>query len=65
MVSWADGEVLKLIELWSEESIQVMLEGSKRNCDVFNKISLELESAGFQMTGEPCNCKIRKLKLGR
>ena len=30
---------------------------------MFNKISLELQSAGFQKTGVQCNCKIRKLKL--
>ena len=30
---------LKLIEVWGEESVQAMLEGSKRNRDVFNKIA--------------------------
>ena len=29
MASWTDDETLKLVEVWSEESIQTMLEGSK------------------------------------
>ena len=33
MTSWTDEETFKLIELWSEDSIQVMLEGSRRNRD--------------------------------
>ena len=35
MTSWTDEETFKLIELWSEDSIQVMLEGSRRNRDEY------------------------------
>ena len=48
MASWTDEETLKLIEVCGEESIQAMLEGSKRNRDVFNKIAREMEAAGYE-----------------
>ena len=31
MALWEDGETLKLLKLWSEESVQALLEGSVRN----------------------------------
>ena len=39
--------MMKLIELWNEDSIQAQLEGSKRNAIVFNKIARDMEAAGF------------------
>ena len=54
---------MKLIEIWGEDSVQALLEGSKRNKDVFNKISRKMEAAGYEKTAEQCNSKIRKLKL--
>ena len=33
MMRWMDEETFKVIELWSEDSIQVMFEGSRRNRD--------------------------------
>ena len=44
---WCNEEIMKLIELWSEDSIQAQLEGSKRNAIVFNKIVRDMEAAGF------------------
>ena len=61
--SWTDEETCKLIEIWGDGSIQVMLEGCKRNRDIFNKIAREMEAAGYHKTSEQCNSKIRKLKL--
>ena len=63
MACWSDEETLKLIEIWGEDTIQAMLEGSKRNKDVFNKISRRMEAAGYEKTADQCNSKIRKLKL--
>ena len=37
--NWTDEETLKLIALWSEDSIQAMLEGCKRNKDVYAKLA--------------------------
>ena len=47
MNTWSNEEMMKLIELWSEGSIQAQLEGSKRNAIVFNKIARDMEAAGF------------------
>ena len=32
---WADQEVLKLVELWGEDSVQEKLDGCKRNSQVY------------------------------
>ena len=53
MTAWSEEETLKLIELWSEDSIQAMLEG----------IPKELEGCGFIKTGELCSCKIKKVEI--
>ena len=37
---------MKLIEIWSEDSIQAMLEGSRRNKDIL-RISKQTKSCGF------------------
>ena len=60
--SWTDAETLKLIALWSEEGIQAMLEGCKRNKDVFLKLAKQMEVAGMDKTADQCNRKINKLK---
>ena len=39
MAIWGDEETLKLIDIWGEDAIQAMLEGNKRNKDVFKKIA--------------------------
>ena len=31
-----------------------MLEGSKRNKDIFNKISRQMEAAGYEKTADQC-----------
>ena len=38
-----------------------MLEGSKRNKDVYRKISQEMEAAGFSKTSEQCNSKMKNV----
>ena len=63
MAVWNEEETLKLIEIWDKDSIQAMVEGSKRNKYVFNKISRKMEAAGYEKTADQCNNKIRKLKL--
>lgn len=35
MIAWTAAEVLKLIDLWKEDGIQVLLEGSIRNKHVY------------------------------
>ena len=42
MAFWTEEERIKLIEIWSEDAIQAMLEGSRRNKEVFAKVSKEM-----------------------
>ena len=39
-----------------------MLEGCKRNKDVFLKFTKQMEAAGMDKTADQCNRKINKLK---
>ncbi len=39
MATWSDEETYKLIEIWGEDNIQAMLEGCRRNKEIFVKIS--------------------------
>ena len=45
--TWSDEETFVLIEIWGEDSIQAMLEGTRRNKDVFVKIAKAIEKRGF------------------
>ena len=63
LASWTDEETFKLIELWSKDSIQGMLEGSRRNRDVYAKIAKNMNEAGYEKTVEQCAGKIKKLKF--
>ena len=62
MATWADPEVYKLIEIWSEDSIQAQLEGCRRNKEIYEKISRELKDAGYERTAEQCREKAKKIK---
>lgn len=61
--TWSEEETLKLIEVWGEGAIQAMLECSKRNKDIFVRISRTMEASRYQETGEQCNTKIKKLRF--
>ena len=41
---WSKKEILKLISIWGDTSIQEQLEGFRRNRDVYTKIANELRS---------------------
>ena len=56
-------ETTKLIDIWSEDAIQAMLEGSRRNREVFIRISKKIENCGFCKSGDQCSCKIKKLRF--
>ena len=46
MVNWTDEETFKVIQLWSKDTIQAMLEGSRSNKHVYAKISKGMEEVG-------------------
>ena len=60
--SWTDSETFKLVEIWSEEEIQALLEGCTRNKHVYDKIAREMVEAGYERTGVQCREKLKKLK---
>ena len=58
--NWSEAEVLRLIELWREDSIQQQLEGAKRNKHVYEKLARKLQKTGSDKTAEQCRAKMKK-----
>ncbi|XP_077452937.1 1-aminocyclopropane-1-carboxylate synthase-like protein 1 [Stigmatopora argus] len=61
--NWTDQEIVELLQLWSDESVQIELESSLRNQRVFDRIALILRDKGIFRTGDQCREKIKKMKL--
>ena len=59
---WSKEETLKLISIWSDDTVQAQLEGCRRNSDVYRKIAKELTEAGYTRTLEQCRDKMKNLK---
>ena len=60
--TWTKAETAKLIEAWSEKTVQSYLLGSKRNAKAFEKIVQVLAAHNFQRTVKQCQDKIKSLK---
>ena len=45
--TWSDEEVLALLDIWSDETVQAELEGAYRNDHMFRRIMSELTVHGF------------------
>ncbi|XP_077143194.1 1-aminocyclopropane-1-carboxylate synthase-like protein 1 isoform X1 [Ranitomeya variabilis] len=61
--NWSDPEVVELLQLWGNESVQMELESCLRNQHVFNRIADVLRDKGIHRTGDQCREKIKKMKL--
>lgn len=61
--NWTDPEIVELLQLWSDESVQLELESSLRNQRVFDRIAHVLREKGIYRTGDQCREKIKKMKL--
>lgn len=61
--NWTDPEIVELLQLWSDESVQIELESSLRNQRVFDRIAHILRERGIYRTGDQCREKIKKMKL--
>ncbi|XP_028916395.1 uncharacterized protein LOC100079242 isoform X3 [Ornithorhynchus anatinus] len=61
--NWSDPEVVELLQLWADESVQLELESCLRNQHVFNRIAEVLRDKGIHRTGDQCREKIKKMKL--
>uniref|UniRef100_A0A1X7VXE1 Myb/SANT-like DNA-binding domain-containing protein n=1 Tax=Amphimedon queenslandica TaxID=400682 RepID=A0A1X7VXE1_AMPQE len=61
MATLSKVEIMKLIEVWGEESIQSQLEGCSRNKHIY-EIFKKLEEAGYERTGIQCRDKVKILR---
>ncbi|MEE6526719.1 hypothetical protein FKM82_027513 [Ascaphus truei] len=61
--NWSDPEVVELLQLWANDSVQMELESCLRNQHVFNRIAEVLREKGIHRTGDQCREKIKKMKL--
>ncbi|XP_015260819.1 PREDICTED: 1-aminocyclopropane-1-carboxylate synthase-like protein 1 [Cyprinodon variegatus] len=61
--NWTDPEIVELLQLWSDESVQIELESSLRNQRVFDRIAHILREKGIYRSGDQCREKIKKMKL--
>ncbi|XP_043827207.1 probable inactive 1-aminocyclopropane-1-carboxylate synthase-like protein 2 isoform X2 [Dromiciops gliroides] len=61
--NWSDPEVMELLQLWADKSVQLELESCLRNQHVFNRIAEVLRDKGIHRTGDQCREKIKKMKL--
>ncbi|XP_058502095.1 1-aminocyclopropane-1-carboxylate synthase-like protein 1 [Solea solea] len=61
--NWTDQEIVELLQLWSDDSVQIELESSLRNQRVFDRIAHILREKGIFRTGDQCREKIKKMKL--
>ena len=59
---WSSAEILHLIEIWSDDSIQGQLDGLVRNKKVFVRIAAEMECSGYCRNFQQCRNKIKSLK---
>ena len=62
MASWSSNEVLALLSIWGEESVQTQLDGAVRNKEVFVKISRKQSELGFTKDWKQCHIKVKNLK---
>ncbi|KAM6439784.1 bifunctional phosphoribosylaminoimidazole carboxylase/phosphoribosylaminoimidazole succinocarboxamide synthetase isoform 7-T7 [Liasis olivaceus] len=59
---WCDNEVRALINIWSDEEIQKMLEGATRNKEIFEEIARRLMKVGIDRDWKQCRTKYKNLK---
>ena len=62
MATWGKPETLKLIDLWADDKVQEELAGCHRNRDIYQRIAIKLQEAGYDRTLEQCREKIKKLR---
>lgn len=60
--TWSDGKTAILVEAWSEDTIQKLLLGSKRNSKAFQKIAEVLADHNYKRIVKQCQDKIKSLK---
>ncbi|KAJ7325251.1 hypothetical protein JRQ81_018271 [Phrynocephalus forsythii] len=61
-VIWGNAETSALIKIWGEAEIKYALSSLKRNYEIFEMISTELNKIGFSRCAEECRTKMKSLR---
>ncbi|EMP28835.1 Adrenocortical dysplasia protein like protein [Chelonia mydas] len=60
--AWTEREVLDLIAIWGEESVQAELHSKRQNANIFAKISKGMMARGYNRDTQQCRMKVKELK---
>ena len=61
-VSWTNSKVKALITIWSDDNIQLQLDGARRNKTVFEKVASKMAELGYERDWVQCRQKIKNMK---
>ena len=60
--TWTHKEILALIHIWSDSTVQSQLDGASRTADIWGDVAGRLRAAGFDRTAKQCKDKMNNLK---
>ncbi|EMP32716.1 hypothetical protein UY3_10125 [Chelonia mydas] len=60
--AWTEREVLDLIAVWGDESVQSELRSKRRNANIFAKISKGMMDRGYNRDPQQCRMKIKEVR---
>ncbi|EMP36187.1 hypothetical protein UY3_06623 [Chelonia mydas] len=60
--AWIEQEVLDLIAVWGEKSVQAEPHSKRRNANIFGKISKGMMDRGYNRVTQQCRVKVKKLR---
>ncbi|XP_074828122.1 myb/SANT-like DNA-binding domain-containing protein 7 [Natator depressus] len=60
--AWSSQEVVDLIAVWGEQSVQAEIQASRRNADIYAKITRGLGEKGYTGDTQQCRMKIKELR---
>ncbi|EMP39884.1 hypothetical protein UY3_02903 [Chelonia mydas] len=60
--AWSKRETLDLIAVWGEESVQAELRTSRRNADIYAKITQGMVERGYTSDTQQCRVKVKELR---
>ncbi|KAJ7320192.1 hypothetical protein JRQ81_019703 [Phrynocephalus forsythii] len=61
-VIWGNAETSALIKIWGEAEIKYALSSLKRNYEIFELISSELQKIGYRRSADECRMKMKLLR---
>ena len=60
--TWTHKEILALIRIWSDSTVQSQLDGALRTADIWGNVAGQLQAAGCNRTSKQCKDKMKNLK---